>query len=289
MPAPRLPDPPPSALPPPPLPGAPAPPVEAEGLLPPPPDEGGRLPEWIDDLRRRAGLDHRAVVWVAVAVVAAGVAAWLLRPAPAPLEEALPMASSSAAEGGGGGASDPSAGGAAPTSPGSDDATSTTEPPEVVVHAAGAVRTPGVYPLPGGARVDDLVDAAGGLAPDADAARLNLAAPLADGARVYVPRVGEAELPEVVDADGGTAGGAGQGGADGAAPGAADDGAVALIDLNTATADELEALPGVGPAIAAAIVAFREENGGFATVDDLLDVRGIGEARLADIRPLVTV
>src|SRR5688500_14072121 len=80
-------------------------------------------------------------------------------------------------------------------------ASSSTVPTEVVVHAAGAVGHPGVYALPATARVDDLVRAAGGLAPDADGARINLAAPLADGARVYVPRVGEADAPAVVGAD----------------------------------------------------------------------------------------
>lgn len=284
MPAPRPPDPPPVDD------------LDHDGL-PPPPVAGPRLPAWVGDLRARLGLDHRAVAWVAVAVVAAAAAAWLLRPAPAPVEEALPMAASEPS--GGAGGPSPASGPAPAPASGAPAAgaspSSTTEPEEVVVHAAGAVVHPGVYPLPGGARVDDLVRAAGGLAANADGARLNLAAPLTDGARVYVPHVGEGEPPAVVGADGGApepGGGAGApspAGGDGAGgtPGA--DAPAAPVDLNTATEDELDALPGVGPTIAAAIVAFRTENGGFASVDDLLDVKGIGEARLAELRPLVTV
>lgn len=253
------------------------------GGLPPPPDDGPG-PEWLAGLRARVGLDGRAVAWVVAAVVAVAVGAWMLRPAGAAVEETLPMASSTPA-----GA--PADGAAPPGEPGgAGDAgapsSSTSEPAELVVHAAGAVAEPGVYTLPPTARVDDLVRAAGGLAPDADGSRINLAAPLADGARVYVPRVGEEVAPEVVGPDGGAPlSPSGTGSPDGS-PG---DGPDALIDLNTATEEELDELPGVGPAIAAAIVAFREENGGFQSVDDLLDVRGIGEAKLADIRPLVTV
>jgi competence protein ComEA len=153
--------------------------------------------------------------------------------------------------------------------------TTTTAPPAVVAHAAGAVQAPGVYRLEPGARAGDLVAAAGGAAPDADLQQLNLAAPVADGERVYVPRVGEVAPPPVAGATGG--GPAGEGAADGP------------VNLNTATAEQLEELPGVGPAIAAAILDERERRGRFATVDDLLDVRGIGDARLEQLRDLVTV
>lgn len=233
--------------------------------LPAPPS---RLPPWLDDLRSRLGFDGRAVAWVAGALVALLVGAWLLRPAGATVEEALPMASPS---------SGPVATDAAVSS-----STTSSGPAELVVHAAGAVVTPGVYTLPPSARVDDLVRAAGGLSPDADSSRLNLAAPLVDGARVYVPRRGEAEPPPVVGPDAGTPGPPGDVASTNEEP-------AGPINLNAATEEELDVLPGVGPAIAAAIVAFREENGGFASVDDLLDVRGIGEAKLAELRPLVTV
>lgn len=240
--------------------------------LPPPPER--RLPPWVEVARRRMGLDARVWAWVAAVVVAVLAGAWLLRPGPVAVEETLPMASaSSAAAGSEGSTTVPPAA-----------SSSASQPTEVVAHAAGAVVRPGVYALDPAARVDDLIRAAGGLAPGADGGRINLAAPLADGARVYVPRVGEGEAPPVVGPDGGPPPATGPDGAptDEAAP-------AAPIDLNTATEAELDELPGVGPSIAAAIVSFREQNGGFASVEDLLDVRGIGEARLAEIRPLVTV
>lgn len=157
---------------------------------------------------------------------------------------------------------------AMPMASDSPAATSTTSPPEVVVHVAGAVVAPGVYRLPPLARVGDAVGAAGGPAPGADLDRLNLAALVADGAQVYVPLEGE-PLP--------------------AAATAAGDAAAGPLDLNLASADQLEELPGVGPATAKAIVAARERLGGFRSVDDLLEVRGIGPAKLDAIRGLVVV
>jgi competence protein ComEA len=147
----------------------------------------------------------------------------------------------------------------------------------VVAHAAGAVQAPGVYRLEAGARAGDLVAAAGGAAPDADVQRLNLAAPVADGEQLYVPRIGEVAAPPPA----GPAGGGPSDAAGGASGGP--------VDLNTATAAQLEELPGVGPAIAGAILDERERRGRFDTVDDLLDVRGIGDARLEQLRDLVTV
>jgi competence protein ComEA len=146
--------------------------------------------------------------------------------------------------------------------------TTTTAATVLVVHAAGAVVHPGVYRVAPGSRVVDVVDAAGGPAADADINRLNLAALVADGSQVYVPRVGEA-VPA-------TSGGAA------AAPSGP-------LDLNTATLEQLDALPGVGPATAKAIIAERQRRGGFRSVEDLLDVRGIGPAKLDALRDLVTV
>jgi competence protein ComEA len=185
------------------------------------------------------------------AVVAAVVVVLVLRGPPPPPELALPLA---------GGPDDPAA-----------TTTSTAPAPaEVLVHAAGAVRVPGVYRLDAAARVADLVEAAGGPLEDGDLDRLNLAAPLTDGERVYVPRVGEV-------------------GAEAAVAGAVADESSRLVDVNTAGAEQLESLPGVGPATAQAILDERERRGSFATVDDLLDVRGIGPAKLEALRDRVTV
>lgn len=155
----------------------------------------------------------------------------------------------------------------------------TTVPP-AVVHVAGAVASPGVYPLEPFARVDDVVRRAGGARADADVARLNLAEPVADGSRVYVPAVGEEAPPTPVS----PAGGAGPGPGSGSGGGGPGGSTGQPIDVNTATAAELEDLPGVGPATAAAIVAHRDEHGPFASVDSLDDVPGIGPAKVAALR-----
>ena len=148
--------------------------------------------------------------------------------------------------------------------------TSTTLGREVVVHAAGAVVAPGVYRLPAGTRVEDLVKAAGGASLDADLDRIDLAALLIDGSQVYVPRVGEA-------------------GPSAASAGATSSTPAGPVNLNTATLEQLDALPGVGPATAKAILAERDKRGRFRSVNDLLDIRGIGPAKLDAIRDLVTV
>ena len=153
-------------------------------------------------------------------------------------------------------------------------------PPGIFVHAAGAVAAPGVHRVASDARVADLIVAAGGLAADADPDRINLAAPVRDGERVYVPRRGEPAVPEVVagQPDGPDDGGSG-----------APTTTAAPVDLNRADADELDALPGVGPATAAAIITHRTEHGPFASVDELQEVAGIGPAKLARLRDLVRV
>ena len=141
---------------------------------------------------------------------------------------------------------------------------------EVVVHVAGAVSAPGVYTLPADSRVDDAVRAAGATA-DADLSQLNLAQKLADGQKITVPAAGETPAP-----------------ADNAAP--SDSGqSGALININTATREELETLPSIGEVRAQAIIAYREEHGGFRTTDELMEVSGIGEKIFADIAPHITV
>lgn len=148
----------------------------------------------------------------------------------------------------------------------------------VWVHVVGEVASPGVVPMPAGSRVADAVAAAGGALPGADLTALNLAAVVQDGAQIRVPAPGEE--PVVVDEAGGGAG-AGGGGPAGAAGGA--------VDVNTAGGAELQTLPGIGPVLAERIVAWREANGPFASVDALLDVSGIGPAVLGQIRDLVRV
>ncbi|GIU85207.1 MAG: hypothetical protein KatS3mg008_1982 [Acidimicrobiales bacterium] len=153
----------------------------------------------------------------------------------------------------------------------------------VMAHVSGGVANPGVYSLPEGSRVADLVAAAGGFTAEADSERINLAAVLVDGSYVWIPIRG-AEPPQTVPQSG-TVGGA-EGDEAGLGGGGGGGG---LVDLNTASAEELEELPGVGPSTAAAIVETRRRLGGFTTVEDLLQVPGIGEAKLEQIRPLVTV
>lgn len=140
-----------------------------------------------------------------------------------------------------------------------------------LVHVLGAVAEPGVYQLAPGARVVDAVTAAGGLAGDADAAAVNLARIAVDGEQIYVPRIGEEPRPAPESA--------------GDAPG---DGG-GLINVNTASASELETLPRIGPAMSQRIIDYREANGPFASIDDLGEVPGIGDATLEGLRPLVTV
>jgi competence protein ComEA len=201
----------------------------------------------VEEVLDATGTGWRALVLGALAVgLALGVLWWLTRQAPVPVDAALPVVEP-------------------------DAVTTTTEPlGPVVVHVAGAVGRPGVQRLPPGSRVIDAVDAAGGLLPEADAGRVNLAAELVDGTQVYVPVVGEA-LPAA--AEGG--------------PQAPEGGG--LVDLNLADLEALDALPGIGPATATAIIEHRERNGPFASVEGLLEVNGIGEAKLAQLRDLVRV
>lgn len=135
----------------------------------------------------------------------------------------------------------------------------------VVVDVAGAVRLPGLYRFEKGARVADAIARAGGLTPRAERTTVNLAAPLADGEQVLVAARGSPAT--------------GAAGAPAAATGP--------VSLNSATAEQLDALPGVGPVTAQKIVAYRQEHGPFTSVDGLDAIPGIGPARLADLRPLV--
>lgn len=143
---------------------------------------------------------------------------------------------------------------------------------EVTVHVRGRVVRPGVVTLPAGSRVVDAIEAVGGLRPGASTGELNLARVLVDGEQVAVGvRAAGQDTsgggPAVTDATG--------------------DASATLLDINTATAIELEALPGIGPVLAQRIVQWREDNGTFTDVEVLGEVTGIGDALMAQLRPLV--
>lgn len=158
------------------------------------------------------------------------------------------------------------------TPSGSPDAAASTT--TIMVHVVGAVRRPGVFELPAGSRGIDAVRAAGGLTRRADPLAINLAKPLSDGEQLIVPdRAAEPASPRVGSGSGGSS--------------AAD--ASGLVNVNTADQAELETLPGIGPALAQRIIEHRETNGPFATLDDLLEVSGIGEKTLENLEPYVTV
>jgi competence protein ComEA len=207
---------------------------------------------------------------VLAALTVAGIAWWLGRPPPAqPIELALPMAAGADSPGSDG----PSGEGTSES--GTPEGTETGADPdstvsELIVHVAGAVEQPGIVRLAPGSRVVDAVDAAGGAGDDADLHQLNLAAQLVDGSQIRVPAVGEVVVhPLVRDPSADSGPGAGDGGH-----------GTALVDINRAGSDELQRLPGIGPALAEAIIDWRAENGPFGRIDDLLDVSGIGPAKL---------
>jgi competence protein ComEA len=281
----------------------------------------------------------RLPVLVAVAIATVGVlvlAFFLFRPAPqqsptgggpqagAGQTEAASQQAGSPTDGGGANSAAAAANGTA--AGGSASATPTGD---VIVHVTGAVRAPSVVTLKAGARVQDAVEAAGGLSDGADAESINLARVLADGEQIHIPKEGEAPAGDsaggqgAADAAGGGTGASAAGGTDGTANAAGTNGSTgangsaggsaaaggdstagsgsaggtaaaggagqgAKVDLNTADAATLETLPGVGPVTAEAIIAHRQTQP-FATVDDLLLVKGIGPKTFESLRDLVTV
>ncbi len=148
---------------------------------------------------------------------------------------------------------------------------------EVYVDIDGAVASPGVYRLKDGARVAQAIDAAGGLTPDADVTGLNRASKVADGQKIYVPKVGEQAVAAGDGVDSGAA----------ASPGVSD--ATGLVNINTASASELQTLSGIGPSMAQSIIDERTQNGAFTSVDDLMRVSGIGEKKFAKIKDCICV
>jgi competence protein ComEA len=141
-------------------------------------------------------------------------------------------------------------------------------PRVAVVHVVGAVHRPGLYELTEGSRIDEAIRKAGGPKPKAALELVNLAAPIADGQQILVPARGDVTATP-------------------AAGGAAQSALAAKVHLNTATLEELDALPGIGPVTAQNILDYRTEHGSFQTVDELDAVSGIGPARLEQLKPLV--
>jgi competence protein ComEA len=208
-----------------------------------------------ESLRERLSALSRGELVGLVAIVAVtlgGAGLWYLRSLPQPVE----VSTAAGAGGSGPGAVAPSA---------------SATPVPVVVDVAGEVRKPGVYEFAEGDRIVDAIQAAGGATAKADLQALNLAAPVQDGVQVLVP----AKVPA--------------GGGAPTAPGATGSMPGALININTASATELETLPGIGEVISQAIVDYRTQNGPFASVDDLESVSGIGPSILEDVRDLVTI
>jgi competence protein ComEA len=214
---------------------------------------------WRERLERLRG--SRKESWVLIAVIGTAIlgalAVWMrgapaviAPPAEAPTEEGLAAGT---------------LGAATPTPTG-----------VVLVHIAGAVRRPGLYELPAGARVADAIDSAGGPLRIADLDPINLAQVVSDAMKVEVPRRGQAVSAPPLP---------------GATPGLADGGAAAagVVSLNSADLTALESIPGIGPVKAGAILQYRDEVGGFSSVEELLDVTGIGPATLESIRPYVTL
>lgn len=154
----------------------------------------------------------------------------------------------------------------------------------VFVHVAGAVAAPGVYEVASGARVQDAIDAAGGFAAEAAQDSVNRARTVRDGEQILVPTVEESQGP--VDSASGQSG-APAASAAGAMSGAGAPGA--KVNINQASAEELDALPGVGPSTAAKIIADREANGPFSEISDLMRVSGIGEKKYEQLSSLITV
>ena len=212
----------------------------------------------------------RLVVGAVALPVAAVVVWWLVQLPTPPIENFIPTATTS-----------PSISSELP----SDLLLNDSEPLRIAVHVVGAVQQPGVYHLAAGSRGDDAVRLAGGATSQADLKRVNLAAVLVDGQQLWIPRAGERipqntlpiTLPNAVS---------GAGAPPSAVPST---GVTALVVINQATVADLDRLPGIGPSTARAIVDHRTRNGPFASVDDLLAVRGIGPAKLAELRALVRV
>lgn len=261
-------------------------------------DQPAGLGDRLDDLLLRLEnwfASSRTAVGVGLVIAVAAAVLWLAQARSGhdvAIERSIPLAGTASAPPstpGSSGTPMVGDGGPSPGGRGSPDGDPLTGPEtddpdgHVVVHIVGAVQRPGLVSLTMGDRISDAVDAAGGGRPGADLDRLNLASPVVDGMQIRVPSIDERDpeapaeplvrLPAV--GDGSSAGGGGV--------------VEQPVDLNRAAEAELQTLPGIGPALAARIVAWRNDNGGFASVDELESVPGIGPAKLAELRELVVV
>ncbi|WP_370592945.1 helix-hairpin-helix domain-containing protein [Streptomyces sp. NBRC 110028] len=234
-----------------------------------------RLPLW---LQLRCGMELRTVAALAVALVAAMAFAvhhfWSGRPQTVRAPEPEPAPAAAPHPGPmSGPMSGPTTGARAAAGAGGRS---------VVVDVTGKVRRPGLRHLPSGARVADAIEAAGGARPGADTSGLNRARPLVDGEQIVVGA--PARQAPAGPAPAGPAAAPAPASAPGAGPGAPGGG---VISLNSATAEQLDTLPGVGPVLARHILDYRTQHGGFRSIDELREVNGIGDRRFADLRPLV--
>ncbi|WP_077798821.1 ComEA family DNA-binding protein [Streptomyces sp. JHA26] len=229
-----------------------------------------RMPVW---LQNRCGMEPRSVTALAVLLVVAAVFAaqhfWTGRTETVAAPEVVRETAAHGTRARGAAA----AGGAPATGAPRSTATAPAGA-EIVVDVGGKVREPGIHHLPAGSRVEDALRAAGGVRPGTKTDGLNRARFLVDGEQVIV---GASVPPGAGTGPGGTAPGGPAGAVTGAAP----------VSLGTATAEQLETLPGVGPALARRIIDYRTQHGGFRSVDELREVNGIGERRFADLRDLV--
>jgi competence protein ComEA len=218
----------------------------------------------------------RRIVTVVLGVPGAALLGWwLLRVPPVAVEATLPFSDAVVLP--------------APSSIPASTAAVIAEP-LIYVHVVGAVVAPGVYALPLGSRGNDALRAAGGALASADLARVNLAAPLTDAVQLFIPQRGEKRPASATTAPHPVASSPTVGEQEGAPPLVVGSGTtIGRVRLNVAGAKELDALPGIGPATAAAIVEHRRRNGPFRTLDDLDAVNGIGPARIAALRDLVVV